>query len=89
VQARNERFLVCTKPFNCRKTVLYTIVDLVEKIRGLEGLVFGMGAETREECEEMLERITKGSVGDLNDGTEISYRHRCDLDEQECINLCG
>ena len=27
VQACNDRFIICTKPFNARKTVLYTIID--------------------------------------------------------------
>lgn len=27
VRACDERFAICTKPFNLRKTVLYTIID--------------------------------------------------------------
>ncbi len=57
VKARSDRFLVCTKPFNPRKTVLYTIVDLEEGVRGPENLVFGFGAETDEQCREMIERL--------------------------------
>lgn len=57
VQARSGRYLVCTKPFNPRHTVLYTVVDLDEWVRGTENLVFGMGAETREQCEEMIRRL--------------------------------
>jgi hypothetical protein len=34
IQARSDRYLVCTKPFNLRKTVIYTIVDLDQYIRG-------------------------------------------------------
>ncbi|MCK5616321.1 hypothetical protein KAR91_81415 [Candidatus Pacearchaeota archaeon] len=60
IQAKNKRFLVCTKPFNPRKTVLYTIVDLVEKIRGTEDLIFCMGFETVILCEEALKRIVSG-----------------------------
>lgn len=73
IQACNDRYLICTKPMNALKTVLYTIVDLKEKIRGAENLVFGLGAETKQSCEEMLFRIT------TND-TEISYRNRIPLD---------
>lgn len=57
VQASDRRFAVCTKPFNARKTVLYTIIDFDEKIRGPENLVFGAGAETKKQCEEMLDRL--------------------------------
>lgn len=57
VQASDERFAICTKPFNPRRTVLYSIIDFVEGVRGPEDLVFGMGAETRQQCEEMLDRL--------------------------------
>lgn len=58
VISSNRFFAVCTKPFNLQKTVLYTIVDFVNKIRWPENLVFWMGAETKEECDEMLDRLT-------------------------------
>lgn len=73
VQASNGIFAVCSKPFNARRTVLYTIIDFKEQVRGPENLVFGMGAETKEQCEEMLERLTQGE-------TEVSHRHRVELD---------
>ena len=79
IQARNVRYLVLNKPLTLRdsggrvtKTTLYTIVDLVEQVRGPENLVFGLGAETQYECEEMLARIIDGE-------TEISHRHRIPL----------
>lgn len=72
VRACDSRFLICTKPFNLQKTVLYTIVDLQERIRGTENLVFGMGFETDEDCQEALQRIQSGE-------TEISHRNRVKL----------
>lgn len=80
VQARDARYLVCSKPFNPRRTVLYTIIDLEEEVRGPENLIFGMGAETREQCEEMLARLN-GSAGPNFDNhrSEVSYRHRIPL----------
>lgn len=72
IQACNERYAVCTKPYNPQRTVLYTIVDFAENIRGTENLVFGAGAETKELCEEMLGRITTGE-------TEISHRNNAPL----------
>jgi len=57
VQASDHRFAVCTKPMNALKTVLYTIIDFQEDVRGPENLIFGMGAESRELCEEMLDRL--------------------------------
>lgn len=73
VRAIGKRYAVCTKPFNPKKTVLYTVIDFKEKVRGTENLVFGMGAETDEHCQEMLERLESGE-------TEVSHRNRVSLD---------
>jgi hypothetical protein len=73
VQASNERYAVCTKPMNALKTVLYSIVDFEQNIRGTENLIFCAGFETKELCEEALDRLSKGE-------TEVSYRNRCELD---------
>ncbi len=73
VRAMNDRFAVCTKPFNPRKTVLYTVVDFRDRVHGPEALIFQRGAETDEQCHAMLERITSGE-------TEISRRNRIELD---------
>lgn len=73
VRASNVAFCVCTKPFNVQKTVLYTIIDWERGERNYENLVFGMGAETDEECQEMLDRLTTGE-------SEVSYRHPAKID---------
>ena len=36
IRAMGERYAVCTKPFNPRHTVLYTVIDIVEQVRGTE-----------------------------------------------------
>lgn len=72
VQARGERFFVCTKPFNAQRTVLYTVVDVVQRVRGTENLVLGLGAETREQCEQMLDRLECGD-------TQVSHSNRVPL----------
>ena len=73
VRASNTAYAVCTKPFNARKTVIYCIIDRLQNVRGPENLVFGMGAETDEQCNEMLKRVTSGE-------TEVSRRHELLLD---------
>lgn len=79
IKAANDRYLICTKPFNLEKTLwLYTIVDLQENIRETGNLIFGMGAKADEQCREMLERIVTGD-------TKISYRNRVALDIQAAI----
>lgn len=91
VQASDERYAVCTKPFNPRHTVLYTVIDFKENVRGTENLIFGMGAETREQCEDMLDRLNgrhdsngRSLVGTKFDEvpmrTEVSHRNRVALD---------
>ena len=49
-----------------------TIIDWHAQARGPENLVLGFGAETDEQCEEMLVRLTEGQ-------TEVSFRHRIPL----------
>lgn len=74
VQAAGERYLVCTKP--CFGSVLYTVVDLVEQVRGTENLIFCGGAETRELCEEMLDRLEGAGCDNGTWHTEVSHRNR-------------
>lgn len=76
VQARGKRYLVCTKPFPLRKTVLYTVVDLQEQVRGTENLIFGAGAESRAACQRMAQRL-EGKNRDIH--TEVSHRNRVPL----------
>ena len=68
VRAANERFAVCTKPYNPQHTVLYSVIDFELNVRGTENLIFGLGAETDEQCTEMLARLTAGE-------TEVSRRN--------------
>ena len=72
VQARSPRYIVCTKPFPLRKTVLYTVIDTIEKVRGRDNMVFGRGYETREQCEENLSDLDAGDM-------EVSHRNRVPL----------
>lgn len=62
VQARDERYIICTKPFAARHTVLYFIVDLVEQRRGPDNLVFCLGYETQEECINALKELKDGDI---------------------------
>lgn len=73
VRACNERFAVCTKPFNLRNTTLYTVVDFEQNIRGRENLIFPMGAETDEQCCDMLSRLVQGV-------SAVSHRNFVELD---------
>jgi len=73
VISSNHFISICTKPFNPEHTVLYCVIDWHRQMRSTEDLVFGMGAETKKECDEMLERITQGE-------SDLSERHEKELD---------
>lgn len=73
IRACSERYLVCTKPYNFRKnTVIYSMVDLWEGIRGRDGYVFSpYDYYSQEDCDNYLKDIMDGNV-------HIS-RHHIDL----------
>lgn len=73
VQARDERYIICTKPFAAQHTVLYFIVDLVEKRRGPDNMIFCSGYETQEDCIERLQELKQGDI-------ELSRRRGIPLD---------
>ena len=68
IRACDERFAICTKPYNPMRTVLYTIIDLKRDVRGAENLIFGMGFETDKQCNEALIRLQTG-------GSQVSFRN--------------
>ena len=73
VRARDDRYIICTKPFNIYHDIFYFIIDLVDKWRAPDNMVFCLGYETDEECQSRLR--------DLQDGTiELSRRRGIPLD---------
>lgn len=72
VQACDDRYLICTKPFNIKKTVHYTIIDLEKKQRSSENMLFCMGFETVKDCESALKRLQSGE-------SELSSRNRIQM----------
>ena len=73
VKARDERYIICTKPFAAKHTVLYFIIDLLEKRRGPDNMIFCSGYETGEQCRERLKELQNGDI-------EVSYRRGISLD---------
>lgn len=78
VRAADERFAVCTKPFNLQKTTIYTIVDLEQDVRGPDDLVFGLGYESDEDAERALKQLQAGEI-------KVSHRNRVPLDIERVI----
>lgn len=73
VRARDERYIICTKPFNAKHTVIYFIVDLVEKWRAPDNMIFCCGYETDEDCQNRLKELQNGVI-------ELSQRRGIPLD---------
>jgi len=82
VQARNERFAIMTKPFNARRTYLYTIADLQRGVRGPCNLIFGIpcNVSTPAGAAEALKMIEAGEM-------EVSHRKCVDLHPSEVAAL--
>lgn len=67
IRAHDDRYFICTrKHFD---TVMYTIVDAEDGIRGTENLVFCMGFESDQDCKQALVRLQTGQ-------SEITRRNR-------------
>ncbi len=82
VQAHNDRFAIMTKPFNARKTYLYTITDLERVVRGPCNLIFGLpfAVDTPEGAAEALLWLADGRM-------EVTYRKCVDLSPTEIAQL--
>lgn len=74
VKALNDRFAICTKPYNPKRTVLYSIIDINRQVRGPNDLVFNMYDYTiQDDIDECMRDLESGE-------TEVSYRR--------CAELC-
>ena len=58
VQARDERYIICTNSEN-----YYFIIDLVEIWRAPDDMVFCSGYETQEDCINRLLELQRGEIG--------------------------
>ena len=94
IRACDERFLICTKPYNFRpRTVIYTIVDLVEGIRGTDNYSIGpYDYYDTDDCNAVLGELQQWASGVKTEivdgqevlveplfGTQISHRNRIEL----------
>lgn len=78
IVAKSDRYIICTKPFNARKTYLYTIIDLERLVRGAVNLIFGLAWDLNipEEATECLQELDEGRV-------EVSHRNCVMLDVEK------
>lgn len=68
VQARDDRYIICTDPDD-----YYFIVDLVDKWRAPDNMIFCRGYETKTDCEDRLRELQNGEI-------ELSVRRGLPLD---------
>lgn len=74
VRACDDRFAICTKPFNLKKTYFYTIIDLDADRRGPDDRIFHCYDLTKDrECTLMLRHLQRGKI-------ELSQRRGRGLD---------
>ncbi|MFA6876127.1 MAG: hypothetical protein WCQ87_05790 [Parabacteroides sp.] len=73
IKACNERYLICTKPFNLQHTVFYTIVDLDTNWRAPNDLVFNFyDYSIQADIDECLKDLITGRCG-------LSKRHGVEM----------
>lgn len=61
VRACNDRYLICTRSYNPKKTVIYCIVDLVDDIRSTNDYVFNPYDYVLDvDCEKSLTDLIAG-----------------------------
>ena len=82
IQAFDDRFVIMTKPFNARRTYLYTIADLKRMRRGACDLLFGLPADvdSPDKAVEVLAAMQAGDVG-------VSHRNCVPLSPAEAAQL--
>lgn len=62
VRCRDDRYIICTQPYNPKHTVQYFIVDLKEKWRAPDDRVFCFGYESDEDCQERLKELQNREI---------------------------
>ncbi len=67
VQGIRGRFIVATKPFNARKTYLYTLIDTEKKTRGPLNAIFGLPCDCNspEGAKELFDWIEANGGWDV------------------------
>lgn len=87
VQGTRGRFIVATKPFNAKKTYLYTLIDTEKRKRGPLNAIFGLPCDVDSPAgaKELFDWI-EGEGG--FDVWHVSARHNKALTEAEIAAIC-
>lgn len=84
VMACDSNFAIMTKPFNARRTYLYTITDLARKERGPCNLIFGLPCHVNTEtgAAEAMAMLVSGEMA-------VSHRRSKPLSAAELAQLAN
>lgn len=81
VQAHDERFAIMTKPFNARRTYLYTVTDIKRKVRGPTSYIFGCtDVDNTTGADIVLAELQRGEC-------TVTYRYDLPLTDDEISQL--
>ena len=58
--SESGRWAACTKPFAALHTVMYTMVDFQDEVRGVDDRVLSFGYETDDDCRASLQLFEDG-----------------------------
>ena len=62
VRCRDDRYIICTQPYNLKHTVQYFIIDLKSRWRAPDDRVFCFGYKTDEQCDERLKELQNEEI---------------------------
>ena len=73
VREANERFAICTQPYNFKpNTVIYTIIDFEREIRGEDNMVIGIhDYYSDDDCTDAMKELLSGEL----EVSSRSYKH--------------
>jgi hypothetical protein len=61
IKAADDRYAICTKPFNLKRTVLYTIIDFKNEIRSTNYWIFNpYDYAVQEDIDECMRDLQSG-----------------------------
>ena len=76
---RGGRFVILTKPFNLRHTVLYTVVDFDRGVRGKDDR-YGLGYEIVDDIARALHSFQRSEDGaEWDDAIACEHAGRCSV----------
>lgn len=99
ISACNDRFIIAWKPFNARKTFIYTIIDLIENERSSDNYYCAFDYSDTKEAQEALDILNQTAEDRDNnvmranfftgkfEGLWLSGRRNIELDIERICNV--